>query len=147
MGSHDPFGHLKHKLWTKERPRVKLVVWLPTIKNWQSPRFPWVQVACNTSLESSWWGLHLWFRPHFNWRSTHKVMGPQNHRSLNFRNFEIPIWESWDKMPFGCGFVEGHKVYYKGEGVGFPPVRAVMSYVSPSLPMVRPNTKSFSTMH
>jgi hypothetical protein len=20
MGSHDPFGHLKHKLWPKERP-------------------------------------------------------------------------------------------------------------------------------
>jgi hypothetical protein len=26
MGSHDPFGHLKHKLWPKERPRVKLAV-------------------------------------------------------------------------------------------------------------------------
>jgi hypothetical protein len=26
MGSHDPFGHLKHKLWSKEGPRVKLVV-------------------------------------------------------------------------------------------------------------------------
>ncbi len=24
MGSHDPFGHLKHKLWPKEGPRVKL---------------------------------------------------------------------------------------------------------------------------
>ncbi len=26
MGSHDPFGHLKHKLWPKERPRVKLAI-------------------------------------------------------------------------------------------------------------------------
>jgi hypothetical protein len=26
MGSHDPFGHLKHKLWSKERPGVKLAV-------------------------------------------------------------------------------------------------------------------------
>jgi hypothetical protein len=33
MGSHDPFGHLKHKLWSKERPGVKLAVWLPTIKS------------------------------------------------------------------------------------------------------------------
>jgi hypothetical protein len=24
MGSHDPFGHLKHKLWSKEGLRVKL---------------------------------------------------------------------------------------------------------------------------
>jgi hypothetical protein len=26
MGSHDPFGHLKHNLWPKERSRVKLAV-------------------------------------------------------------------------------------------------------------------------
>ncbi len=24
MGLYDPFGHLKHKLWSKERPGVKL---------------------------------------------------------------------------------------------------------------------------
>jgi len=26
MGLHDPFGHLKHKLWLKERPKVKLAI-------------------------------------------------------------------------------------------------------------------------
>jgi len=26
MGLHDPFGHLKHKLWPKEGPGVKLAV-------------------------------------------------------------------------------------------------------------------------
>jgi len=26
MGLHDPFGHLQHKLWQKEMPRVKLAV-------------------------------------------------------------------------------------------------------------------------
>jgi hypothetical protein len=26
MGSHDPFRHLKHKLWPKESPKVKLTV-------------------------------------------------------------------------------------------------------------------------
>jgi hypothetical protein len=26
MGSHDPFGHLKHKLWSKERPEIKLAI-------------------------------------------------------------------------------------------------------------------------
>jgi hypothetical protein len=26
MGLHDPFGHLKHKLWPKERPGVKLPI-------------------------------------------------------------------------------------------------------------------------
>jgi len=43
--------------------------------------------------------------------------------------------------------VERHKVYYKGEGDGFPQVWAMVSSVSSSLPMARPNTKSASTMH
>jgi hypothetical protein len=30
MGSHDPFGHLQHKLWQKERPRIKLAVCVAT---------------------------------------------------------------------------------------------------------------------
>jgi len=32
-----------------------------------------------------------------------KVMGPQNHKTSNFGNFETPIWESQDNMSFGCG--------------------------------------------
>jgi hypothetical protein len=43
--------------------------------------------------------------------------------------------------------VERHRVYYKGEGDGFPQVWAVVSLVSPSLPMVRVSTKSAQTMH
>jgi hypothetical protein len=39
MGSHDPFGHLKHKLWPKERPGVKLTVWFPTTKSRNWPDF------------------------------------------------------------------------------------------------------------
>jgi hypothetical protein len=40
-----------------------------------------------------------------------------------------------------------HKVYYKGEGGGFPQVRAVVSLVSPSLSVVRRSTKSALAMH
>ncbi len=36
-----------------------------------------------------------------------------------------------------------HIVYYKGEGGGFPQVRAVVSFVSPWLPVARPCTKVF----
>ncbi len=43
--------------------------------------------------------------------------------------------------------MERHKIYYKGEGGGFPQVRAVVSLVSPSLPVARPSTKSAPTMH
>jgi hypothetical protein len=39
------------------------------------------------------------------------------------------------------------KEYYKGEGGGFPQVRAVMSLVSPWLFVVCPCTKSVPTMH
>jgi hypothetical protein len=34
-----------------------------------------------------------------------------------------------------------HREYYMGEGGGFPRVRAVVSLVSPELPVICPNTK------
>ncbi len=43
--------------------------------------------------------------------------------------------------------VQRHKMYYKGEGGGFPQVRAVVSFVSPSLPEARPSTKNAQIMH
>ncbi len=45
MGSHDPFGHFKHKLWPKEALGVKLAISLPTTKSQESPRFSYAQVA------------------------------------------------------------------------------------------------------
>jgi hypothetical protein len=38
MASHEPFGHLQHKLWSKEGPGVKLTIWLLTTKSWESTR-------------------------------------------------------------------------------------------------------------
>jgi hypothetical protein len=38
--------------------------------------------------------------------------------------------------------MESHKVYYKGEGGGFPQVQAVVSLVSLNLFVACPNTKS-----
>jgi hypothetical protein len=38
-------------------------------------------------------------------------------------------------------------VYYKGEGGAFPQVRAVVSLMSPSLPVAHPSTKSVQIMH
>jgi hypothetical protein len=103
IGSHDPFRHLKHKLGPKERPGVKLAVWLTTIKSQELTRFPCMQVACNIPLKNSQRGLQLCFRLHPDQRSAHKVMGPQSRRSPNFGNFRTPIWESRDKKSFGCG--------------------------------------------
>jgi hypothetical protein len=67
MGSHDPFGHLQHKLWPREKPRVKLA-------SQEMTWFPCMQVACNMPLESSRLGLQLRFIPHPDWRSTQEVI-------------------------------------------------------------------------
>jgi hypothetical protein len=37
--------------------------------------------------------------------------------------------------------VKKHRIYYMGEGGGFPRVRAVVSQVNPRLPVACPNTK------
>jgi hypothetical protein len=147
MCLHDSFGHLKRKLWPKEKLGVKLAVWLPTAKSQELIRFPCVQVACDIPLEISQWGLQLLFKIYLNRRSRHKVMGPQSRENPNFRNFRTPIWESWDKMSFQCGLLKKHKVYYKGEGGGFPQVWAMVSLVSLSLLVNPANTKSVQIMH
>jgi hypothetical protein len=45
-------------------------------------------------------------------------MGPQSHESPNFENFGSPE----TKCDLDVGFMKRHKVYYKGEGGGFPQV-------------------------
>jgi hypothetical protein len=89
MGSHDPFGHLKHKLWPKEGLGVKLAIWLPTTKSRELPWYPCVQVVYDILLESFWQGLQLCFDPHLNWRSVDKIMGPQSRKSPNFENLGV----------------------------------------------------------
>jgi hypothetical protein len=97
MGSHDSFGHLKHKLWPKERPEVKLAIWLPTTKSRESTRFTWLQMTCHISLESSQRGLQLSFRPHCDRRSAKEVMRLQSPGSPYWRDFETPMRESRER--------------------------------------------------
>ncbi len=89
--------------------------------------------TCDILLESSWQGLQLCFRPHCNWRSAQKVMCPQScgnpkcgdPRCGNFGSPET-------KSHLDVALVEWCKVYYKGEGGGFPQVWVVVSLVCPS---------------
>ncbi len=133
MGLHDSFGHLKHKLWPKERSGVKLAVWLPTTKSWESTWFTCVQVACDILLESSTKATTL-----FQTSSQSKVClqsyGPQNRESRNFGNFETPTWESREKRSFGYGPHGEVQNILWGEGGDFPQVRAMVSLVSPNCP-------------
>jgi hypothetical protein len=102
MALHEPFGHLQHKLWSKEGPGVKLAVWLPTTKSRELIRFRCVQMKCNTLLESSRRRRQLWFRPRPDPSLGWKVISIQSPKSLNRDSFGNPLWEFRGKEPFGC---------------------------------------------
>jgi len=59
----------------------------------------------------------------------------------------LPFGSPGTKCHLDVGLVERHKVYYKGQGGGFPQVRAMVSFVSPSLLVVRLSTKNAPAMH
>jgi hypothetical protein len=148
MGLHDPFGHLKYKLWPKEMSGVKLAIWLPTIKSQESPWFSRVQVMCDISLESSQKGLQLCFKPHLNHRSCTQSYGPPKLKESQLWEISgLPLENPKTKWHLGADTMAMHRVYYKGEGGGFPQVWAMVSLVSPSSPMACPSTKSVPILH
>ncbi len=65
-------------------------------------------------------------------------------RDLGVRHLgisELPFGNIGTKCHLDVGLVKRHKVYYKGEGGGFPQVRVVVSLVSSSLLVTYPSTK------
>jgi len=130
MGSHYSFGHLKHKLWPKKGPGVKLPIWFPTRKRRESTPFTCLQMTCDISLKSSRQEIQLCFRMHLNPRSARKVMGLQSCKSLSWRDFGTPTRESrerkaiWMWAPW-----RGAEYTITGNGGCFPQVRAVVSLV------------------
>jgi hypothetical protein len=138
---------LKHELWPKERPKVKLAIWFPITKSQELTWFPCMQVVCDIPFESSWRGLQLCCRPHLNQRFSHKVMRPQSCGSPNFGNFGIPIWESQDKMPFGCGPCGEAQNRLQGGRWWVLPSPGRGESCESELPVARPSTKSVPTMH
>jgi hypothetical protein len=152
MSSHDPFGHLKHKLWSKERSGVKLPVWGLEIgsrplkvKNrpdllmcrWRATyRWKAFDEGYKFSLDLIVIeGLHV------------KLWAPKIVEVLVVRIPGLPLGSPETKCHLDVAPVERHREYYKGEGGGFPQVRAMVSLVSPRLHVVHFNTKSAQTMH
>jgi hypothetical protein len=133
MASHESFGHLQPKLWAKEGPGVKLAVWLPTIKNRESTRPRRVQQECDMALESSQRELQPWFKPRPDPSSggeklwTPKVSGVQTGTVSR-----LHLGSPKKKSHLDVASTRSCREYYKGEGGGFPRVRAVVSQVSPS---------------
>jgi hypothetical protein len=146
MGLHDPFGHLQHKLWPKERPGIKLAISLPTTGNQESTPFPCVQVACNTSLESSRQGLQLRLRPHPNLRSSQEVIVSQSCGTSSLGDSRLPFGSPGTKSHSDATPAGRCRIYYTGEGGGFPRVRVVLSLVSLRSPVASPNTKGAPTL-
>jgi hypothetical protein len=141
MGLHDPFGYLKHKLWPKERLEVKLAIWLPTTKSWESPQFL----------------AHRWHDA-YRWQDLDKGNDFASYLT-SIEGFHTKLWVSkmarvpilgilglplgspGTKWHLGAGPMARHREYYKGEGDGFPQVWAIVSLVNPCLPMARLCTK------
>ncbi len=72
-----------------------------------------------------------------------KLWGPKVTGVPTLRISELPFGSPMTKCHLDVGPLERHKVYNKGEGGGFPQIRAVVSLVSPSLHVTHPNTKVF----
>jgi hypothetical protein len=142
MGLHDPFGHLKHKLRPKEKSGIKLAVWFLTTKSQESPNFlawRWCATYCWKTLDEG-----------YNFASNLISIGGLHAKLWGPKVVGVPtlgISEVETKCHLDVGLVERYKVYYKGEGGGFPQVWAVVSLVSLRSPMIRRGTKSAPIMH
>jgi hypothetical protein len=130
MGSHCSFRHLKHKLWPKEGSEVKLAVWLPTTKNWESTQFSCVQMACDTPLEKALDEGYNFALDFILIRSLHaKLWHPKVVGVPTLAILGLPFGSPGTKSHLDVGPVERCRVYYKGEGGGFSQVRAVVNLV------------------
>jgi hypothetical protein len=145
MGSNDPFGHLTHKLWPKERPGVKLAIWLPTIKSRESPQFPCVSVVCGWSATYCWKDLDKGYNfalDLISIRGLHTKLWASKVMGIPVVGISGLLFGSpKTKWHLGASPMARHKVYYKGEGDDFPQVWTMVSLVIPCLLVTRPCTK------
>jgi hypothetical protein len=90
--------------------------------------------------------LQLCFKPHLDLRFSRKVMGLQSRGSPNLGDFEGSLGT---KSHLDVGSVDIHRVYYKGEGGGFPQVWAMVSLVCPCCPwlVLAPKVLQLCTNH
>jgi hypothetical protein len=116
MGLHNPFGHLKHKLWPKEGLGVNLSLCaggVPhTIKKLSMRATTFLQTSFQSEVCTQSYG------PPKAWES--QLLGVSR----------LPLGSLGTKEHLGVGPMAMHKIYYKGEGGGFPQVQAVVSLVS-----------------
>jgi hypothetical protein len=149
MGLHCPFGHLKHKLWPKEGLE----------SNWQFDSWP-LKVrnrldfrACGWSASYRWKALNKGYNFALDLISIgglHKnLWRPKVVKVSTLVISGLSLGSPGTKSHLDVGPVERCRVYYKGEGVGFPQVRAVVSLVCLNCPwfVLAPKVLQLCTNH
>ncbi len=147
VGLHCSFGHLKHKLWPKEGPGVKLVkhrkksridpIYLcaenvrHTVGKLLTRATTLLQTASRSEVYSQSYGA------------------PKSRESLLARFRDSHSGVSREKSHLDVGPVERCRIYYKGEGGGFPQVQAMVSLVCPCCPwlILAPKVLQLCTNH
>jgi hypothetical protein len=135
MSSHDPFGHLKHKLWPKKGSKSNCQFDFRPLKVENRPNF----LTCRWHVINHW----KFFDEDYNFASElnsieclhAKLKAPKIARISVVGISRLPLGGPRTKWHLGVGPMAKHRVYYKGEGGGFPQVRAVVSLMSPCLPV------------
>jgi hypothetical protein len=92
-------------------------------------------------LESSQGQLQYWFRPRPDQRLGREVIVVQSPRSPNRDNFGTPLWESPEKVPFGCSLRGRTQVILYGGRWWLPPSRGRGESSESELHVACPNTK------
>jgi hypothetical protein len=133
----------------QKRLGVKLAIWLPTTKSRESTRFPCVHAACNILLESSRWGYNFALDLIAIKGLDTKLCALKIAGVLVREISRLPLGSHGTKSHLDVAPVERRKVYYKGEGGGFPQVRVVLSLVCPSCPwlVLAPKVFQLCTNH
>ncbi len=125
--------------------------------NWQFDSRPLKVENCFDFLTGKWRARYRWksFNKGYNFALDFisikglnaKLWAPKVAGILIVRISRLPLRSPGTKWHLGVGPMAMHIVYYKGEGGGFPQVRAMVSIVSSNLPVACPNTKSALVMH
>jgi hypothetical protein len=118
-----------------------LTIWLPTTKSQELPQFPCVQVVCHITLNFFYDGDNFASQLISIRYLNAKLWAPKVAKVLDVGISKLPLGSPGTKWHLGAGPMAKHKVYYKGEGGGFPQVRAMVNLMSPCLPVARLCTK------
>jgi hypothetical protein len=132
MGLHCPFGHLKHKLWSKERSGVKVTLNSRPLKFGNRPN----SLPCRWRATYRWKDLNQGYNFVFDLIAIKglnaKLWPPKVIRVPVVAISRLPLGSPGTKCHLDVPLVENYRVYYKGEGGGFPQVWAMVSLVTPS---------------